>query len=80
MLSNKKIEKKIEELKHQLENYIEWSEELPRTDNPLADGVLEGNFYPDHRFMMKQVSEKAYKIYKFNEFTQVFDSLMIWEV
>ena len=79
MLSNRKIEEKIKELKTQMTNRIEWIEKIPRTDNPLADGVLEGNFIPDHRFMLEQKSGKFYKLYKYNECTQMFESIMVWE-
>ncbi len=79
MLSNRKIEEKIKELKTQMTNRIEWIEEIPRTDNPLADGALEGNFIPDHRFMLEQKSMKFYKLYKYNEHTQMFESIMVWE-
>lgn len=79
MLSNRKIEEKIKELKEQKTNKIEWTEEIPRTDNPLADGVLEGNFTPDHRFMLEQRSERFYKLYKYNDDLQIFESILVWE-
>ena len=80
MLTNKKIEEKIKDLKGQkFSNKIEWIEEIPRTDNPLADGVLEGNFIPDHRFMIQEQSTGFYKLYKYNEELQLFESIMIWD-
>ena len=38
MLNEKKLREKVEELKQQkLQNYIEWEEELHKSDNPLTD-------------------------------------------
>lgn len=79
MLSNKKVEEKIAELKTQLTNRIEWIEEIPRAENPLADGVLEGNFIPDHRFMLQEQSAGCYKLYKYNEGLQMFETIMMWK-
>lgn len=78
MLSNKKIEEKIREMKEKNVALIEWTEEIPRTNNPLSDGVLEGNFIPDHKFMLKEASMKCYKLYKYNEEAKVYENIMVW--
>ncbi len=78
MLKFSKLKKKAEELeKNKLSNTIEWTEPLDRTENPLMKGVRPGNFMPDDKFRLEEMSANCYKLYKFNFFSDLFEGVLV---
>ncbi len=80
MLNEKKLREKVEELKQQkLQNYIEWEEELHKSDNPLTDGITVGNCRPPQRFRLQEISIHHAKLFYYNDATEMFEGIMVIE-
>ena len=75
----KLAEKAIELKSQKLQNYVEWDEELPRSENPLTYGIGLGNIRPPQRFRLQEISLHYAKLFMYNYEAEVFEGVMVVE-
>ena len=55
MLTLEKINEKLDEMKVQKVSEVSWEEPTYAAENPLNNGITEGNLTPAHWYKLKEV-------------------------